>query len=65
VEECKPLAGGREGRQHQSTKHTNSFTKSSIKMGEMEYSQFNQYVIIKDLAGWCRLKRADSRVERD
>ena len=57
--------GGREGRQHQSTKHTSSFTKSSIKMGEMEYSQFNQYVIIKDLVVRCRLKRVETRFESD
>mmetsp|Transcript_6475 Transcript_6475/g.16114 ORF Transcript_6475/g.16114 Transcript_6475/m.16114 type:complete len:820 (-) Transcript_6475:357-2816(-) len=31
------------------TKHTDSVTKSSVKMGETEYSQFNQYIIIKDL----------------
>ena len=31
------------------TKHTDSITKSSVKMGEMEYRQFNQYLIIKDL----------------
>jgi [calcium/calmodulin-dependent protein kinase] kinase len=31
------------------TKHTDVITKSSIKMGEMEYCQFNQYVLIKDL----------------
>lgn len=31
------------------TKHTDSVKKSSVKMGEVEYSQFNQYIIIKDL----------------
>lgn len=36
-------------RQYEVTKHTDSVTKSSVKMGEMEYSQFNQYIIIKDL----------------
>jgi [calcium/calmodulin-dependent protein kinase] kinase len=36
-------------RAYESTKHTDSVTKSSVKMGEMEYSQFNQYIIIKDL----------------
>lgn len=36
-------------RQYEATKHTDSVTKSSVRMGEMEYSQFNQYIIIKDL----------------
>mmetsp|Transcript_28971 Transcript_28971/g.71551 ORF Transcript_28971/g.71551 Transcript_28971/m.71551 type:complete len:832 (-) Transcript_28971:120-2615(-) len=43
-------------RQYEVTKHTGSVTKSSVKMGEVEYSQFNQYIIIKDLGRGAHAK---------
>lgn len=36
-------------RRDEPTKHTDSITKTSVKMGEQEYKQLNQYIIVKDL----------------
>ena len=36
-------------RMDEPTKLTDSVVKSSVKMGEQEYKQFNQYIIVKDL----------------
>jgi len=43
-------------RQPEATKHTDSVTRSSVKMGETEYSQFNQYVLIKQLGRGAHAK---------